>query len=251
MMRAHLRMTIQPTAAASQTLEPAERSGAQPRRLRRRRLIATKRILATLRVGQKACMKYLRTASARALATGGDGPGQHSQQHAIEASAVLRDGTPVQLRAIRPDDKERLRIAFDRLSARSVYRRFFHPVAELTPDVLRQLTELDWRDHVGLVLSVERDAGEQLIAVARFVRIAPRSERAELAITVTDDYQNRGAATLLLQQLVRIARAGGVRELVAHVLEENREMLKLIRSSKLPYRQTSEHGVCSVTVSLV
>jgi len=177
--------------------------------------------------------------------------GRHSQEAALHATAVLRDGTPVHLRAIRPDDKERLRIAFERLSPRSVYRRFFHPVTALTPAMLRQLTELDFRNHVGLVLSVEDETGERLIAVARFVRVAPRSERAEFAITVADDYQNRGAGTLLLQQLVRIARAGGVRELVADVLEDNREMLEVIRRAKLPYRQTSEDGVCRVVASLV
>jgi RimJ/RimL family protein N-acetyltransferase len=176
---------------------------------------------------------------------------EHIRTAAIHATAVLRDGTPVQLRAIRPDDKERLRIAFERLSPRSVYRRFFHPVTALTEDMLRELTELDFRDHVGLVLCVNDETGERLIAVARFVRVAPQSERAEFAITVSDDYQNRGAATLLLQQLVRIARAGGVRELVADVLEDNREMLEVIRSAKLPCRQTSTDGVCRVVMRLV
>jgi len=165
--------------------------------------------------------------------------------------AVLRDGTPVQLRAIRPDDKERLRIGFERLSPRSVYRRFFHPIAALTSDELRTLTELDFRDHVGLVLSVEGETGERLIAVARFVRDPSCNERAEFAITVADDYQNRGAATLLFEELVRIARGGQLREFVADVLEDNRDMLKLIRSSKLPCRETSEHGVCRIVLSLV
>src|SRR5208282_5983625 len=47
--------------------------------------------------------------------------------------------------------------------------------------------------HTGLVLSVEDETGERLIAVARFVRVACRKDRAEFAITVADDYQNRGA----------------------------------------------------------
>jgi GNAT superfamily N-acetyltransferase len=164
---------------------------------------------------------------------------------------VLRDGTAVQLRAIRPDDKERLRIAFERLSHRSVYRRFLHPIKALTPNWLRQLTELDFRDHVGLVLSAEDETGERLIAVGRFVRLGPGCERAEFAITVADDYQNRGAGTLLLQRLADMARAGGVREFVAYVLEDNREMLEVIRRTGLPCRQTSGDGVRLVVVSLV
>ena len=99
-------------------------------------------------------------------------------------------------------------MAFERLSPRSVYRRFLHPVTALTPAVLRQLTELDFCDHVALVLAVEDESGERLIAVGRFVRVAPCSERAEFAITVADDYQNRGAGMLLLQRFSPL----GVRE---------------------------------------
>ena len=175
------------------------------------------------------------------------------QPHAatLPATAVLRDGSRVRLRAIRPDDKERLSIAFGRLSTRSVYRRFLHPVKALTPGVLRELTELDFHDRVGLVLAVAGEDGERLVAVGRFVRLAPDSERAEFAITVADDHQNRGAGTLLLQRLVEMARADGVREFVAHVLEDNRGMLEVIRRANLPCRQTSEGGVRRVVMSLV
>ena len=66
----------------------------------------------------------------------------------LRSTAALRDGTAVCVRAIRPDDKERLRVAFARLSPRTVYQRFFHPVSELTAEDLRRLTEIDFRDHV-------------------------------------------------------------------------------------------------------
>ena len=82
------------------------------------------------------------------------------------------------MRAIRPDDKERLRTAFEGLSPESVYQRFFHQIRELTPGDLRHLTELDFRDHVGLVLTIEEDTGERLIAVCRFVRVTPGTDSA-------------------------------------------------------------------------
>jgi hypothetical protein len=95
----------------------------------------------------------------------------------INLRGELRDGTPVCIRAIRPDDKERLRIAFERLSPGTVYRRFFHPRKALTTEDLRMLTELDFRDHVSLVVTVDEESGERLIAVGRFVRLAPAAER--------------------------------------------------------------------------
>ena len=163
---------------------------------------------------------------------------------------VLRDRTPVCMRAIRADDKERLRIAFERLSTRSVYQRFFHPITELTPGELHRLTELDFRDHVGLVLTVEDEAGERLIAVARFVRVTPGADSAEVGFAVADEYQNRGAATLLLRELVAIAKDCGIRQFVAQVLEDNAEMLRVFHGCKLPLRQKIDGGVRRVELSL-
>ena len=164
--------------------------------------------------------------------------------------AVLRDGTRVCVRAIRPDDKERLRVAFERLSPRTVRRRFFHSVTALTAERLSYLTELDFQDHVGLVLTVSERGGEMLIAVGRFVRVAPGADRAEVAFMVADDYQHRGAATLLLTLLVRVARARGVRELVADLLEENHEMLEVLENSNLPLTRSFVDGVRRVVPRL-
>ena len=168
----------------------------------------------------------------------------------FRAHAVLVDGIRVCLRAIRPDDKERLRIAFKRLSPQSVYKRFCNPITELTSGDLRQLTELDFRNHVGLVLTVEEETGERLIAVARFVRVAPGADRAELAFAVADDYQSRGAATLLLHELVALARDCGVREFVAQMLQDNVEMLRVFQNSKLPLRQRLEQGIRHVLLRI-
>ena len=168
----------------------------------------------------------------------------------LRSTAVLRDGTAVCVRAIRPDDKERLRIAFARLSARSVYQRFFHPVNELAADDLRRLTEIDFRDHVAIVLTVGAGSDERLIAVGRYVREVPGGDVAEVAFTVADDYQHRGAATLLLRELVAIARERGVRKFVALVLNDNRAMLEVFRRSNLPLRESFVDGARRVVLIL-
>lgn len=168
----------------------------------------------------------------------------------FRCNAVLRDGTKVCMRAIRPDDKERLRIAFEHLSPAGVYQRFFHPITELTPGELRHLTELDFRDHVGLVLTIGQGAGERLIAVCRFVRVAADADRAEVGFAVADAYQHRGAATVLLQQLVALARGCGIREFVAQMLEDNLDMLEVFQNSGLPLRQGIEKGIRHVALTL-
>lgn len=143
-----------------------------------------------------------------------------------------------------------MRIAFERLSPQTVYKRFFHAMTHLTSENLREATELDFHDHVGLALTVGEGTSERLIAVAQFVRVAPGASCAEVAFVVADDYQHRGAATLLLQQLIHVARDLGVRDLLALVLDGNREMLEILENSGLSSRQTVEDGMRRVVLSL-
>jgi len=182
--------------------------------------------------------------SARSLARAG------MDASRLRLHAALRDGTAVCVRAIRPDDKARMRDAFGLLSPETVYKRFFHHLTELTPGVLRAATELDFHDHVGLAVTVGAGAGERLIAVAQLVRLVPGADRAEVAFVVVDDYQHRGAATLLLRHIVRCARRLGVREIFASVLPDNRAMLDVLEQSGLPLRQGFEEGVRRVVLSL-
>ena len=168
----------------------------------------------------------------------------------LSFEATLRDGTGVCVRAIRPDDKERLQSAFARLSPRTVYQRFFHPVTELTDDDLRNLTEVDFRQHVGLVLTVGAGPHECLIASGRYVRVVDDGDTAEVAFTVVDEYQGHGAAPLLLRELAAIARRCGVRRFVALVLTDNREMLEVFRHSQRPLQESFVDGIRRVVITL-
>jgi RimJ/RimL family protein N-acetyltransferase len=142
----------------------------------------------------------------------------------------LRDGTPVLIRPIRPDDKPLLVEGLSRLSEESRYRRFLAPVTALSEDQLRHLTEIDSWDHFAWV-AVLREPPGRGIGVGRYVRLHGEPTVAEAALTVVDDYQGRGLGTLLLGLLAVAARAAGIERFRAYVLEENepvREMLEAL-----------------------
>jgi hypothetical protein len=63
---------------------------------------------------------------------------------------TLRDGTAIPIRAIRPNDKQRLVEHFQGLSLQSVYNRFFGLKRSLRHDDLRRLIEMNFINHVGL-----------------------------------------------------------------------------------------------------
>ena len=143
------------------------------------------------------------------------------------AGQVLRDGTRVVLRPIVPADRERLAEGLRRLSARSRRQRFHGAVGELSDEQLRYLTEVDQHDHVAWV-ALDLDRLDQPgIGVARYVRVEDEPHVAEAAITVADEYQGRGAGTLLLGLLAGLARRDDISVFRNYVLADNEAMLSL------------------------
>jgi acetate---CoA ligase (ADP-forming) len=163
------------------------------------------------------------------------------------AEGILRDGGSIHIRAIRPDDKQRLLDHFSRLSAQSVYFRFFRAKKRLTDDELVQFTEVDFRCNAALVASLGQGAEERFIGVGRYAVVDADATRAEVAFAVADDYQGRGVGTLLLEHLAPIARANGITEFEADVLGENNRMLEMFAQSGFVVKRSIEDGVFHVT----
>lgn len=138
---------------------------------------------------------------------------------------VLRDGTPVLVRQIRPSDRERLSEGLRRLSPGSRYLRFHAEINELTDEQLDYLTRVDHHDHEALVALDADKPDVPGIGVARYIRDADQPEVAEAAVTVADEYHGQGAGTLLLGALAARARTCGVRVFRNYVLGHNQAML--------------------------
>jgi GNAT superfamily N-acetyltransferase len=138
----------------------------------------------------------------------------------------LADGTPVLLRPITPDDKRLLADGFGRLSPESRHSRFFVTQSELSAQMLAYLTEIDYVDHFAWAAF----AGDDRIGagVARYIRLRDRPEAAEAAVTVVDDFQQRGIGSLLLEALTVVALEHGVTAFVGHVLVENDAMRAIL-----------------------
>jgi len=141
----------------------------------------------------------------------------------------LKDGTPVLIRLLCQDDKEELKIGFDKLSTKSKYCRFFVPISSLSNSQLKHLTEMDNKNHLALCAYVVGQDGMFGIGVARYIRIEDEPESAEFALTIIDDYQSRGLGTELLNLLIHSARKNGIRKFIGYMLAENSSMLQILK----------------------
>lgn len=168
----------------------------------------------------------------------------------IEA-IVLRDGTPAQLRSLRPDDVERMKAFFYRLSPQSVFYRLLEYRTEITEAEARQLCDVDGRTRVAIAATIMAEGAEHIIGVARYGLIdLADGETAEAAIVVQDDYQKRGLGTLLIRRLVKYARAQAVRRFVATIHSYNAQILRFIERSGLQVERQLRHGVWEFTIHL-
>ena len=141
----------------------------------------------------------------------------------------LKDGTPVLIRLLCQDDKEELKVGFDKLSNKSKYCRFFVPMSSLSNSQLKQLTEIDNKNHLALCAYVVSQNGMFGIGVARYIRVEDEPEAAEFALTIIDAYQSRGLGTELLNLLIHSARKNGIRKFIGYMLAENSSMLKILK----------------------
>lgn len=142
----------------------------------------------------------------------------------------LRDGSEIWIRAIRPDDEERLRAGIAQLSAQSRYLRFFS-ASPMPPDrVIAHLLDADGHDHIawGAILC-DAPAAPAIGAVHAF-RTAEDDHVAEFSVAVLDAWHGLGVGRLLTAVLLLSCRGHGLDALEAHVLQENAGALGLVGS---------------------
>ena len=142
-------------------------------------------------------------------------------------TAVLRDGSEVLIRPVRPADAALLAEGFQRLSPESRRLRFLTAKDVLGPAELRYLTDVDHHDHeaIGaLDLATGQGAG-----IARYIRDSKDPRTAEIAVTIVDGWQGRGLGTELVARLAEHARAEGIDRFVALTAGGNVAMGLLLR----------------------
>ena len=169
-----------------------------------------------------------------------------------EAAETLRNGQTVSIRAIRPDDKTLLVEDFPEMDQRSLYMRFFKTKNSISDAELKYFTEVDFIDHVALVVVIDLDGKAKIIGGGRYIAYDHPSKirSAEVAFMVLDRYQGQGIATMIMKHLLLIARDRGIDQFEAEVLVENAKMLSVFTRSGLPMTRSRDGDVFHVTMPL-
>jgi len=165
------------------------------------------------------------------------------------AFEVLRDGRRVEIRALRKEDRAALLAAVEHTSTQSLYRRFFGVKRKFTEKEIAFFINIDFKNHVALVVVVNQDGRQTIIGGGRYIVV--RLGTAELAFAVIDEFQGQGIGAALMRHLTTIARDAGLKEFIAEVLPDNIAMLKVFEKSGLRVHTKEEARVVHVALELV
>ena len=141
----------------------------------------------------------------------------------------LRDGEPVTIRPIRPEDEPLMVKFHESLSEQSVYMRYFHMLnlsQRTAHERLTRICFIDYNHEMALVAerANPHTAEKEIMGVARLSRPGGIPDEAEFSVLISDRFQRRGLGTLLLSKLLSVGRAEGLGRITADILFENYPM---------------------------
>ena len=163
----------------------------------------------------------------------------------LRTSFLLEDGTQVNFRPMHPTDEKRMKYLLYSLSQKTLYYRFMSNIIRIPQKQIQDFVYIDYRDDMAIVGTVPEAHGEEIIAIGRYY-LNPRTNQAEVAFIVRDQWQNRGIGTFLMKYLITIAKRNGIAGFTAEVLQDNKPMLAVLHKSDCKISSNLDDRVYSV-----
>ena len=174
---------------------------------------------------------------------------QVSYPEELEHVDSLKDGTEIFFRPIKPTDEPALSEMLYSLSEESVRTRYMTRTVAFPHRDIQQLTNFDYKNNLAIVGVVPGVSGEEIVAIAQYF-LDPKTQAAEVAFLVQDEWQQKGMGTFLLDYITKIAKQRGVKRFYAKVLPSNKPMLAVFHNSGYKVNTEFDGDVYNVTYDL-
>ncbi|HZQ10302.1 MAG TPA: bifunctional acetate--CoA ligase family protein/GNAT family N-acetyltransferase [Anaerolineae bacterium] len=141
---------------------------------------------------------------------------------------TTKDGIPLTIRPIRPEDEPLMVEYHKNISERSVYLRYLHPMAldaRISHDRLSRIVFIDYDREMALVAEATdpHTHQRQIVGVGRLSKLYGTQD-AEFSLLLIDSFQGKGLGTELLKKLIQIGRDEKLRRIIAYISSENYAM---------------------------
>ncbi|MGD8944483.1 MAG: GNAT family N-acetyltransferase [Desulfobacterales bacterium] len=153
----------------------------------------------------------------------------------------IYDGTKVTFRPAKPVDDRLIQEHFYAMDEKDVQTRFFGMRRSFYREDMEDMFQVDYIKNLSIVAVTGEVGFEKIIGLGMYA--LEHGTVAEVAFSVSTEWQGKGIASVLLEKLTEAARENGITSLQAYVLPTNKSMIKLFK--KLPYKveTTIEEGM--------
>jgi acetyltransferase len=159
-------------------------------------------------------------------------------------------GLKVTVRPIRPEDEAAHHDFVEAMTPEDLRLRFFGAVGSFDHSQLARMTQIDYDREMALIATVTSEEGfTRTLGVVRAIA-DPDNETAEFAVAVRSDQKGRHLGQLLMQRIIKYARARGTHWLVGEALRENTPMIALAKASGFTITRTEDPGVVGFRMAL-
>jgi len=162
----------------------------------------------------------------------------------IERRVQSRDGHHLLLRPIRSTDEPKLTEMLYSLTEATLYQRFMHIIKRIAHDERQTYLDIDYKANLGIALETcNTELEPEIVGVAHYF-LDPATQLADVAFLVRDPWQGKGLGTILVEEMMSLARAREIDGFTADVLASNRAMLHLFHKAGLVVESVIEGEVC-------
>ncbi|MFZ1985566.1 MAG: GNAT family N-acetyltransferase [Desulfatitalea sp.] len=156
------------------------------------------------------------------------------------------DGEIVTIRPAKPVDERRIQEHYYHLDKDDVSLRFFHEKTSFERWEVESKSQIDYKKDMTLIGIVGESGFGRVVGVSEYLLLV-ESNMAEVAFTVSKDFQGKGLGKIFLRKMAEAAREQGISGLVAYTASHNQGMIRLFKT--LPYKVNTAFDGEAVTLS--
>ncbi len=140
----------------------------------------------------------------------------------------LRDGRPVLLRPIKPEDEPLWLDMFQKFSEESIRYRFFELIRDTPHEVRVRYCNIDYDREMAIVAELTENGHRSILGVVRLI-VEPDEKTGEIAFIVADPWQGLGLGTKMIDYMIEICKDKGLEQIYGVMLAENVKAISLMR----------------------
>lgn len=145
-----------------------------------------------------------------------------------EAVWNIRDGRPVLLRPIKPEDELLWLDMFHGLSDQSLRHRFFEIIKGTPLEIRVRYCNIDYDREIGIVAELYEDGHRNIIGYTRII-LNPDRKSAEIAFVVADQWQSQGLGSKMVDYAIEICEDKKLETIHGIMLPDNDRAIRLLK----------------------